>query len=211
MTAPLPAVAGTLRGTIFFPQEAKPADPRPLANWRVENGLLPITPVAPESRTDAVVVIEPASPPEPTTTAQVTVEAHGLRLDPRVVVASVGTTFNFKNTDRVARSLFLKNKASFMPAEATQPGQTRALRFPEAGEFELRDDAYPHASAMLLVVPSSYFVHADEKGSFKIDAPDGKYTLKVFFRGVWAASQQVEVGRGGEVVVRLNLPEEPKK
>jgi hypothetical protein len=203
------AFAGSLRGTIFFPADSKP-DPRPLANWRVENGILPITPAPPESRSDAVVVLEPATPPEPTTAA-VLVEARALALSPRVTVAAVGTTFQFKNLDRTARSLFLKGGENFMAAEPTAPGATRALRFSSPGEFDLRDADYPHAQAMLVVVASTFFAHADDKGSFKIDAPDGKYTLKVFFHGTWAASQPVEVGRPGEVQVHLNLPEEPHK
>jgi len=205
-----PAFAGGLRGTIFFPAETR-AEARPLANWRVENGTLPIVPAPPEARGDAIVVLEPATPPEPVVDATVTVEARGLQLFPRVVVAAVGTTFHFKNGDRVARTLYLKGGENFMAREPTAPGATRALRFGAPGEFALRDADYPHAQATLVVVPSNYFGRADEKGSFKIDAPDGKYTLKVYFRGVWAASQPVEVGRSGEVTVHLNLPEEPRK
>ncbi len=208
--AALPASAGSLRGTIFFPAESRP-DARPLANWRVENGILPITPAPPEARSDAVVVLEPATPPDPATTASLVIEARALALAPRVTVAAVGTTFQFKNLDRVPRTLYLQNGENFMAREATAPGATRSLRFGAPGEFELRDADYPHAAATLVVVASSWFAHADDKGSFKIDAPDGKYTLKVFFRGVWAASLPVEVGRPGEVQVRLNLPEEPRK
>jgi hypothetical protein len=205
--APACASAGTLRGTIFFPQDAKPAEPKPLANWRVENGVLPIVPAPPESRTEAIVVLEPAKAGEPPS-SKVAIEAHGLALSPKVAIAAVGSTFEFKNEDRVARVLYMKDGETFMGPEPTPPGQTRAVKFTVAGVYEVRDADYPQARATLLVVPTQWFGHSDDKGSFKIDAPDGKYTLKVFFRGVWAASQPVEVGRGGEVLVRLVLPEE---
>jgi plastocyanin len=207
LLAPTAASGGTLRGTIFFPQDAKLPEPKPLANWRVENGVLPIVPPTPESRTEAIVVLEPAKPVEPPT-AKVVVEAKGLKLDPKVAIGAVGSTFDFKNGDRVAHTLFLKDGESFMGAEPTAPGKAREVKFTVAGVYEVRDADYPHARATLLVVPTSWFGHSDDKGSFKLDAPDGKYTLKVFFRGVWAASQPVEVGRSGEVLVRLTLPDD---
>jgi len=209
---PVAAGAGTLRGTIFFPQESKPTEPRPLANWRVENGTLPIVPPAAESRTDAIVVVEPTKPGEPPA-GRATVECRGLKIEPRVTVAPVGSTFDFKNTDRLPRTLYLANGENFMAREATAPGQTRSVKFTVAGEFEVRDADFPHAAATLLVVPTQYVGHSDDKGSFKIDVPDGTYTLKVFFRGIWAASQSVEVSekKSNEVLVRLKLPEDAGK
>lgn len=210
LTAPATANAGTLRGT-FFPQENRTAEPRPLANWRVENGTLPIVPAAAESRTDAIVVVEPAKAAEPPA-GRFTIECKALKIDPRINVAPVGSTFDFKNDDRLPRTLYLKDGENFMAREATAPGHTRSIKFTVAGEFEVRDADFPHVGATLLVVPTQYFGHSDEKGSFKLDVPDGSYTLKVFFRGVWAASQAVEVSekKNNEVLVRLKLPEDKK-
>jgi hypothetical protein len=205
--APAAASGGTLRGTIFFPQDTKPPEPKPLANWRVENGVLPILPPPAESRAEAIVVLEPAHPVEHAA-GQVVVEAKGLKLEPRVTIGPVGSTFAFRNDDRVPRTLYLKDGESFMRAEATPPARSREIKFTVAGVYEVRDADYPHAHATLLVVPTTWFSHSDDKGSFKLEAPDGKYTLKVFFRGVWAASQPVEVGRAGEVLVRLTLPDD---
>lgn len=205
-----PASAGSLRGTIFFPQEPPRSNDRPLANWRVENGILPIVPAMPEARTDAIVVLEPEAAKDPPA-AEVTVSAHALRLDPRVVVTGVGSTCSFKNEDRLPRTLYLKGGEQVMPRETTAPGAARQVKLTSAGEYEVRDADLPHAQTTLVVVDTPYFGRSDDKGSFKIEAPDGKYTLKVFFRGTWAASQPVEVGRGGEVLVRLNLPDEGRR
>jgi hypothetical protein len=98
-----------------------------------------------------------------------------------------------------------------MGREATAPGATRSIKLTAAGEYEVRDVDFPHAQTTLVVVDTPYFGRSDDKGSFKIEAPEGKYTLKVYFRGAWAASQPVEVGHGGEVLVRLNLPDDGRK
>ena len=209
---PIAARAGSLRGTVFFPSDPAPAEARPLANWKVENGVLPIAPAVSEARTDTIVILEPtvaADPNDPQTLAHITVEARGLKLDPRVIAAQVGTTFDFKNVDRAPRRLFLKDAESFMRPEATPPGATRSVRFSATGIWNVRDVEYARAGATLVVVATPYITRVDEKGAFKLDAPDGKYTLKVFFHGGWAAEQPVEVGRaGGEALVKL-APADP--
>ena len=44
----------------------------------------------------------------------------------------------------------------------------------------------------------------DEKGNFKLDVPEGKYTLKVFWHDHWALTQALEVtGHANEVTVQL--------
>ena len=53
------ALAAPVHGTVKFPDEARPEAP-PSGYWRVENGILPVTPA--ESRGDAVLVLEPATP-----------------------------------------------------------------------------------------------------------------------------------------------------
>jgi hypothetical protein len=156
------------------------------------------------------VVLEPqkaAAPPA----AKVTVNARALRLEPKVVVAAVGSTCEFKNEDRLPRTLFMKGGEDVMAREPTAMGAVRTLKLTAAGEYQVRDADYPHATTTLVVVDTPFFGRSDDKGSFKIEAPDGKYTLKVFFRGAWAASQPVEVGRGGEVLVRLTLPDEGRR
>ncbi len=206
--AAAPAGAATLRGTVVLPPDPRPAEARPLANWRVENGVLPIVPTS-EGR-EAVVVLEGTRSKDddaPQTNAHATVEAHGLQVEPRLAVAQVGTTFDFKNLDRVPRTLFLRDAEGFMSPEATAPGATRSVRFAATGAWVVRDADYPHATATLVVVDSPFVARVDERGGFRIEAPEGRYTLKVFYRGAWAASQPVEVGRGGEVTVRVAKPE----
>lgn len=210
---PVAASAGSLRGTVFFPPEGKPAEVRPLAYWRVENGVLPILAAVSEARAETIVVLEPTEAPDPNlaqTNAHAAVEARGLKLDPRVAVVLVGTTIDFKNEERFARKLYLRDAEQFMPPQPTMPGETRSVRFSATGIWQVADADYAHANATLLVVASPYVARVDDKGGFKLEAPDGKYTLKVFYRGAWAASQPVEVGRaGGEAMVKLAPADAP--
>jgi plastocyanin len=182
-------VAAPVKGVIKLPDEQR-AEPVS-GSWRIENGLLPVLPSA-EARGEAVLVLEPASPAktEPPTIA---VELHGLRMDPRVLAVPVGATVQFKNSDRVPHTLYI---TSLMPPEPTPAGQTRSQKLAAAGEYPVRDEEYPHVQGTILAVESPYSATADAGGAFKLDAPEGRYTARVWWRGAWVLSQPVTVGKG---------------
>jgi hypothetical protein len=91
-----------------------------------------------------------------------------------------------------------------MPPAPTPAGQARTQKFYAAGEYRVRDEEYPHIDGTVVVVQSPYVARLDEKGNFKLDVPEGKYTLKVFWRDHWAATQALEVsGRTTEVTLQL--------
>jgi hypothetical protein len=91
-----------------------------------------------------------------------------------------------------------------MPATPTPAGQTRTQMFFAAGEYRVRDEEYPHIDGTVLVVQTPYVARLDEKGNFKLDVPDGKYTLKVFWHDHWAVTQALEVtARATEVNVQV--------
>lgn len=186
-----PSRATPVRGTVTLPAADKSAD-TPSGYWRVENGLLPIGPRA-DQRGEVVVIIEGEAPPKAKEATSVTVELHGLKLDPRVAVITVGGTVTFKNSDRVPHTLYVDHAESLMPPLPTPTGQSRAQKFSAAGAYRVRDEECPHVDGMVLVTDAAYAI-LDDKGSFKLDVPEGHYTLRVLWRGAWAYSQPVTVG-----------------
>lgn len=200
------ASAATVRGSVMLPPEPRGADRD--AHWRVENGVLPIGPRVPDPRVDVIVVLEgaPAGGAK-TQLPNATVALHGLRLDPRVVAIPVGGSVEFKNDDRVPHTLYVDKATTLMPAAPTPAGQARTQKFYATGEYRIRDEEYPHIDGTVLVVQSPYVTRLDDKGNFRLDVPEGKYTLKVFWRDHWAATQALEVtGRTTEVTLQLPPP-----
>jgi hypothetical protein len=199
------AQAANVRGTVTLPPDGRPAEVRD-GHWRVENGVLPIGPRVPDPRTEVVVVLE-GGPPQKKTEDKppgVSVDLHGLRMDPRVAVAQVGATVSFRNTDRVPHTLYIENASSLMAPESTPAGQTRSVRLFAAAEYGIRDEEYPHIDGTIVVVTTPFSAAVDERGSFKLEVPEGKYTLKVFWRGAWVLSQPLEVGpRSTDISLQL--------
>ena len=199
------ATAATVRGSVMLPPEPRAADHD--AHWRVENGVLPIGPRTPDPRLDVIVVLEGAPNPK-LQLPNVTMGLHGLRLDPRVVAIPIGGAVEFKNDDRVPHTLFIEKATTLMPATPTPAGQSRTQKFYAVGEYRIRDEEYPHVDGTILVVPSPYVARLDDKGTFKLDVPEGKYTVKVFWRDKWVLTQPLEVA-GHSSEVTLQVPATP--
>ena len=214
-----PAAAATVKGTVVFPAPTdaagKAVRARPLAHWRVENGVIPIAPALPEPRDGVVVVLEPqqaAAPParlelkpegdKPKITI---LEVRPMRVEPRLLVVESGAPIALRNADKAPRTFYLENGESFVPRQVTAPGSDRELKFTERGEYHLIDAEHPRASAVVVVVASPFHAISDDRGTFAIDVPDGKYAMKALFRGAWTVPQPVEVsqGKGHELTVKL--------
>jgi plastocyanin len=185
---PTVALAVPVRGTLVVPPDAR--SPEPNGTWRVENGLLPVLPRAPEPRNEAVVIAE-GGPPRGADGPPVVVELRGLRLDPRVVVVSAGGTVEFRNTDRAPHTLYC---AGILQPQPTPAGQTRAQKFTTAGQYRIEDEEYPHVSGTVVVADTPWVAQLDDKGGFHFDLPEGHYTLRVFFRGAWTVTRPLDVG-----------------
>jgi hypothetical protein len=203
--------AAQVRGTVTLPPEMRAPspsyDPRD-GHWRIENGVLPPGPRVPDPRTEVVVVLEGGEKPEdkdekPT----LTVELHGLRADPKVLVAPLGATVVFKNSDRVPHSLYIDNAQTLMGPEQTPANRTREVKLFAPAEYQVRDEEFPHLVCTIVVPASGRAAAVDDKGTFRLDVPEGKYTLKVYWRGAWVLTQPLEVGpRTTDIALQVPAP-----
>jgi plastocyanin len=188
------AHAATVRGTITLPAEPRTET---AGHWRVENGVLPITPRPLDLKNELVVLLESAAPAkekDPPAPPTVTVELRGLRAESRLVVAPPGATVQFKNADRVPHTLYAEAALSVLAPETTPAGATRSQKFDAVGEYHVRDQEYPHIETIVLITKTPFYASADDKGAFKMEAPEGKYTLRIYWRGAWVVSQPLDVG-----------------
>lgn len=199
-----------VRGTITLPATTRaPTDRFPSFWARLENGLLPIAPPLVSPMSEVVVVLE-----GPTTSASwsgnITMEIAGADFSPRVVPVLVGTTVEFKNADRTAYTVFSPDNGAFFGKEETAGGKSRKIKFLAPGVFPVRADEYPHMEGAVLVLKSNLYARPDDKGAFKIDnVPEGKYTLRVFFRGSFVHEQPLEVPARGAVDVTVKAAPGP--
>jgi hypothetical protein len=197
------ARAAAVRGTVTLSPESRA--PESSGSWRVENGVLPVTSRALD-RGELMVVLD-GGPPKESPPPTITVELHGMRLDPRMVVTTPGATLSIKNSDRVPHTLYADSATSVIPAQPMPVGQTRTVKIDAIGQYRIRDQEYPHVEGTVLITLSPYAASVDDKGAFKIEAPEGKYTLRVFWRGLEVVTQPLDVGsRTTEVAISVPAP-----
>ena len=202
----LPVLAGPLKGTVVLPVGFKPATQRHPTHWRVENGVLPVAHPLRDPRTEMIVYLEGGKAPAADKPQTVVMEVVGYRFDPYCVAVLAGGIVEFKNTGRVSHVIYDKQKV--MTPGSIKPGESRKQKYHAEGEYEIREEEFPHMRGVVKVLSTPLFVKPDAKGAFKLDSvPDGKWTVKVWYRGAVLTQTTVEVVEGGTDVV-LKIPDQ---
>jgi plastocyanin len=155
----------------------------------------------------AVVYLEgafarPAEPPPTQKMAQ-----KDLTFVPSLLPVRVGTRVEFPNLDDTYHNIF-----SFSPAKRFDLGRYRAderpvpaVVFDTPGLVTLRCDIHEHMRALILVVPTPYFVVTDPDGHFRLNGlPAGHYLLKAWVDSKTTREQPIDL-RDGETA-RADFP-----
>ena len=124
-----------------------------------------------------------ATPQKPSPTA-VLVRVGGGRTTPVTMVVAPGTKLTFQNTDAFKHRLFVVKLKTFTPSD-TLPGATREWTVPEAGTFEIRDEAAPSLRMWIVAEPNvAGIAYPSLKGEFSVGVEGaGEYRLQAFFAG----------------------------
>ena len=121
-----------------------------------------------------------------------------LMFSPHILVAPVGATVEFLNSDKVAHNIFWPaingNKKLGHNLGTWPTGEKRAFKFDAPGVAPLLCNVHPEMSAYVIVTPTPYYAESDEAGNFKIaDVPDGSYTVTAWHEGFKSQSKPVTV------------------
>jgi hypothetical protein len=114
----------------------------------------------------------------------VLIRVGGGRTTPVTIVVPPGTRLTFQNTDPFKHKLYGVGIKTFASSE-TKSGATRDWSVPEAGVFEIRDDAAP--SLRMWIVAEANVASAaypSMKGEFALNITEpGEYMLQTYFSG----------------------------
>ena len=210
LAPPSLAVAGTLKGSLLLPPRdlaKERVSDRTLGYWRLENGRIPIAPPL-EPRGGTVVVLVPLvvkAPREVKEPKPVTVELRAASIEPRTLAIATGTTLVVHNGDREPRTLRVDRNGASEPVTIA-PDARYEIHNDAPGELHLGDSEHEGVRATALILDRAIAARVDERNDWKVEAPDGKYTLKVFARGAWMASQTVDVKGEKSIVVKASEP-----
>ena len=137
--------------------------------------------VNPSETSDAVVYFLPkagAVAPKP---QRFTVDTRSKGFNPTLLVAPVGSTVAFENSDTILHNVFSRSGANGFDLGFYGPGQTREHTFARTGLVVVNCSVHQNMRANVLLLGTPYFTRPDKKGRFRIDGvPSGTGTLVIW-------------------------------
>jgi plastocyanin len=121
-----------------------------------------------------------------------------LLFQPHILVAPVGSTIEFLNSDKVAHNIFWPaingNKKLGHNLGTWPTGEKRTFQFDTPGVVPLLCNVHAEMSGYIIVTPTPFYAETDASGTFKIaNVPDGSYTVTAWHEGFKNQSKPVTV------------------
>jgi plastocyanin len=137
------------------------------------------------------------------------VDQKSLLFQPHILVAPVGATVEFLNSDKVQHNIFwpaISGNKKLGHNMGTWPtGEKRAFKFETPGIVPLLCNVHPEMSAYVIVTPTPFYAETDATGNFKIaDVPNGSYTVTAWHEGYKTQSKPVAVAGAATVDFTLS-------
>lgn len=150
--------------------------------------------------TPSVITLMPAVPPTGGGTEGgdlPTIDQLGLVFTPTTLVARVGDTVVFTNSETINHNVhvtFTDSDSTVLNVE-TDPGARAEFIFDIPGGYDVTCDHHPGMRAFIYATDAPYTVFADNAGAFVIpDVPPGRYALEV-----WSVDPRLRTRRDVEV------------
>jgi plastocyanin len=200
-----PAWAGTVKGTVKLPDNVR-STRLYQGYWRLENGNVPVQ-TSGGAKAETVVVLDDVKGSRPPPARTVTIEIGGLDARPRLVIVGPGSVVEIKNTGKFTHEFSTPKNPNLMGVERLPPNAVRRQKFDTPGGYVIRDAEHPHIMISVIVASSPYYSPLDERGAFSVpNVPDGRATLKVWTRGDWASTQEIDTSKKDDLTIKIESP-----
>jgi plastocyanin len=144
-------------------------------------------------------------PPHPPVT--VVLNQQGLRFDPEMIVVPTGSTVQFPNLDPIFHNVFSLSKVRKFDLGYYPQGQSRAVKFNDAGVVQVYCHIHANMYAAIVVTDSPWYIKPGADGSFSFsNVPAGRYRLTVWHKIAGYRKQEVVVPDSGSVEVKISVP-----
>ncbi len=126
---------------------------------------------------------------------------------PDLLVAAAGSTISSPNFDPIFHNVFSLSKARSFDLGNYPKGQTRTVKFTNAGVVFVNCHLHPNMTAAIVVTPNRWAVRAEGNGEFVLkDVPPGKYTAVAWHKTAGFFRHTVEVTEGGAPHLEFVIP-----
>src|SRR5271154_6098031 len=100
------------------------------------------------------------------------------RFEPRLLVVPVGSTVSFPNDDPIFHNVFSLSRAKQFDLGYYPAGQTRVVKFNEAGIVQVYCHLHSNMYAAIVVVPNQWYARPADDGTFSLTGvPPGRHEM----------------------------------
>ncbi len=161
----------------------------------------------PVNEYDRMVLILDGGKTPPLPPVSLSLSQQGSRFDPEVIVVPTGSTVQFPNLDPIFHNVFSLSKAHKFDLGYYPQGQSRTVKFTEAGVIQVYCHIHANMYAAIVVTDSPWFMKPSADGSFSFSGvPPGQYRLTVWHKIAGYRRVDVVVPESGNVEVNISVP-----
>jgi plastocyanin len=156
---------------------------------------------------NAVVSITNITKGKPMTPADVTLDQHGCKYVPHVLLFPAGSTVKIVNSDGILHNIHTYSTKN-PSVNLAQPKFKKEMqqKFEQPEVIKVTCDAHGWMRGWFISEDNPYYAKTDASGNYKLtDVPPGEYELKVWQEQLGEKTQKVTVTAGGDTKADFEL------
>ena len=126
---------------------------------------------------------------------------------PHILPVPVGSTVQFPNDDLFFHNVFSLSGPNPFDLGLYRAGTSQSRSFKTPAIYRIFCNIHPQMTAIVLVLPTSYFTRVDASGSYRIELPAGRYRITAWSERSQPSRADVTVGGNPLAVGELRLDE----
>lgn len=136
----------------------------------------------------------------------------GMRFQPEVIVAGVGSMVEFPNEDKIYHNVFSVTPGNEFDLGLYRGGVSKRVTLGRTGEVDVYCNIHEAMRTKILAVPNDFHVEAGADGAYELKGlPAGTFTLVAWSADHEPVTRKVVVKAGGVASADYSLKRRPEK
>jgi len=126
---------------------------------------------------------------------------------PRVLPVPAGSIVRFPNDDLFFHNVFSLSRPNPFDLGLYRAGTSQNRTFRAPAVYRIFCNIHPQMTAIVLVLPTSYYTEVDDQGNYRLEVPAGRYRLTAWSERAQPTSLEITVAEPPLMAGDLRLDE----
>lgn len=151
------------------------------------------------NRAEAIVWLEPLDHRPLIQPAREVMTTRSKVLIPHVMAVPAGSTVRFPNEDPITHNLFSLSPSNPFDLGLYRREEGKEQKFEKPGIVTVYCNVHPNMSAVIVVLDTPYWTFVRPDGTWTVDAPPGRYRMKVWHEQAGSSESMISIAPGGVI------------